>query len=314
MTYTEFKGKRVLVTGANGYLGSWMTELLAAENAECIAMTGPGNKRNRLEKIERRVRQISVDLRLATGNTLEREIGQVDHIFHMAAVGVNQKADNIGDVADVNIRGAMTVLRYAQATGARSVVVTGSGFEYPPGLMIDERTLPDPASFYALTKAAASMSALGFAASSGMHISVLRPFVVYGPREAGHRLVTQVCRAVVEGRPVDITSGTQTRDWVYVMDAIDAHLRAAVMPEASGKVINVASGVPVSVRAVAEQIVRLGGGDPGLLNFGAMATRPHEIMEQTGDPALASRVLGWTATTTLTDGLRKTLAWHGTDG
>ena len=310
MKKPELKGRTALVTGAGGYLGSWMVDKLHGSGATCVAMAGPTRPWRDEGQKRYEVTALQVDLATASVDTLLRECGQVDHIFHMAAVGVSQATADFEQVTRVNLGGLMTVLAYAREVKAKSVVVTGSGFEYPAGRRIEETTSPDPQAFYAVTKAAGSMMAIAFAQMFGLPVSVLRPFVVYGPGEAAHRLVTQVCRAVLSRQPVDITSGAQLRDWIFVEDAIEAHLRAAVVPASAGQVFNVASGQAVSVRRVAELIADLAGADRSLLRFGARADRAQEICEQSGCPKKALEILGWTATTGLEAGLRKTLDWY----
>jgi len=311
LNFSDFNGKSVLITGATGYLGSWLTEALVENGAQCCALSGPSGQAGWLTPIMNRIELVSVDLSKASISELKSLIGgHFDYIFHMAAAGVDQTSANPERLVEVNVNGTINLLNYAHGVDVKSIIVTGSGFEYPPGACIKEDIPPAPQALYALCKAASSMLSISYNRLWDMPISVLRPFVVYGPREADHRLITQLCESIIQSRPVEMGSGKPLRDWVFVKDVIRAHLLAALTPKAVGQIINISSGTAVSVRQVAELFVDIIGGDTSLLQFNVRSDRPNEIWSQTGCTQKARDLLGWEATTTLKKGLLMTFEWY----
>ncbi len=141
----------------------------------------------------------------------------------------------------------------------------------------------------------------------GLPVVVLRPFTVYGPARAPTPARRRTIRALVEGRRPRVTSGRQSRDFVFVDDVADAFLCAATSAEATGETINVCSGTETSVREVVELAVGLSGSglEP---EYGAEPIRDTEVWSLSGDPQKARRILSWEAATPLREGLLRTLA------
>jgi nucleoside-diphosphate-sugar epimerase len=140
----------------------------------------------------------------------------------------------------------------------------------------------------------------------GLKATVLRPSVAYGPGQAPDMLVSALVAALVAGQEMPMTAGEQTRDFVYVDDVVDALVRAAGTDAAVGRIINVGSGVPVRIRDVAQLAEDLTGAQ-GLVKLGALPYRPGEQMDYSLDVSLARELLGWTPSTSMKDGLRRTI-------
>ena len=307
----NFFSQNVLVTGASGYLGHHLCNKLTEQGAKCIALR---NKKSlsKSNKNPKNYETFSVDLSLPNADKiLFRKFGaNIDHIFHLAVSGVNQSQENLIEIANVNIFSTLNILNYAKLISPKSVIISGSGFEYPPGLLIKEITPPEPQGTYAMTKAAASMTSMAYSKIYDLPITVLRPFVVYGPGEAEHRLVRQLCHTVLNNQPLVLGSGKPVRDWVYVDDAINAYLLASLSPKSKGQIINVSSGDPVSVRDISELMIKETKSNPNLLIFDKNRDRQNEIWEQTGSTKKSYELCGWVAETNLQDGLMKTLSWY----
>jgi len=210
------------------------------------------------------------------------------------------------EVMRTNVLGTLNVLRLAAALGARRVVHAGSGHEYGVGRHLREDAPLRPRSAYGASKAAAWLLASAFCRLQGLEVVGLRPFTVYGPADSPYGLVASVIAACLANAPLDLTEGRQSRDFVFVADAVDA-LVASAGPGADGEVLNVCTGVETSIREVVELIVDLaeGAAQP---RFGARPYSDDELWSSSGDPTRARELLGWEATTGLREGLAASVA------
>jgi len=136
---------------------------------------------------------------------------------------------------------------------------------------------------------------------------------MYGPMEPPSRLVPSVVRHALANRPIDLTPGEQTRDFVYVQDVADAFVVAATTDAAVGGTFNICTGTAVSVRDVVLKVLECTQSRTDA-RFGALAYRPSELPVLSGDPTRAAQILGWRARVSLDDGLARTIAWFRTVG
>jgi nucleoside-diphosphate-sugar epimerase len=300
-------GRRVLVTGAAGFLGSHLVPRLVEAGAVVTALDRPAA--HRWATIERAgpVRGIRADVRSLGEPVHDATLAGVSTVFHLAAVGVVGEPTDVREVVDGNIDGTLAVLLAARRLGAR-VVYCGSCFEYGSGERWTEDALPAPTTEYGAAKAAGWLLAHAFARRTGLEVVSLRPFTMYGPMEPAGRLVPSVVRHALAGRPIDLTPGDQARDFLYVDDAVEAFVAAATHREAVGGTFNVCTGTAVTVRDVVHAVLQETGSSSAA-RFGALAYRPTELRMLSGDPTRAERVLGWRARVSLRDGLARTIAW-----
>jgi nucleoside-diphosphate-sugar epimerase len=229
-------------------------------------------------------------------------------VLHLAAAGTDASREFGEEGAAVNLLGTLHMVRLAQAWGAERFVHAGSGFEYGSGESHREMAALEPVGAYAASKAAGSLAVQAVARQSGFPAVILRPFTLYGPGETGALVVSRVAAALLRGEPIELTSGDQRRDFVYVEDAAEAFLAAGVAVLPPGDAVNVCTGVAVSIRSV---VVRIGRSlaRPDLLIFGARPASSRELHCNSGNPAKAEFVLGWRARTALDQGLQRTLTW-----
>ena len=296
-------GRRVLVTGAAGFLGSHLVRGLLEAGAEVVAIVRPTSSLERLADATSSVELLSHDL-----ETLDpKASGPVDVVFHLAARGVDPKLDSGEEALRANVAITYRALELARESGASRFVCAGSCYEYGPGSFLHEDRVPAPVSEYGAAKASSVVVAHAYGRRYGLPVVVLRPFTVYGPAEPEHRLVAGTIRALVEGRRPRVTSGRQSRDFVFVNDVADAFLCAATSAEATGETINVCTGTETTVREVVELAVGLSGSglEP---EYGAEPIRDTEVWSLSGDPQKARRILSWEAATPLREGLLRTLA------
>lgn len=292
---------RVLVTGAAGFLGRATVRLLRERGHEVRATTL--HPRDGCEGLD-------VGDALACDRALA--IDPCDAVVHLAA-NRTFRFDEMDSAARVNTLGAANLLAAAARRAGRgedppAVVLVGTSEEYGRSteLPYSEEGPTLPISPYGTTKQAATRLALAVAPL--VPTVVLRPSVIYGPGQPEHMLVVSVARAALRGEPSRIHGGEQTRDLVYVDDVADALERAihAARGVARGRVINVGSGVEVTVREIAERVIHAVGA--GRVDVGPSSSRIGDTSRIVLDVARAHALLGWRAQTSLDEGLAKTVA------
>jgi nucleoside-diphosphate-sugar epimerase len=214
-------------------------------------------------------------------------------------------------------RNFMATVALAQAAvdlGVARLVVTGTCEEYGhrPAPFAEDMA-PAPLSPYSASKAASTQWLTMMHATRGLPAVVLRPFLVYGPGQSPPKLVPSALLAALAGRDFPMTSGRQGRELTYVDDVVEGLLRAATAPGVEGQVINLGSGQEYRVVDIVARIFQLTDG-AGRPLPGALADRVGEMMHFRADTAKAERLLGWRATTSLDDGLARTLDWAARHG
>ncbi|MFI7028338.1 NAD-dependent epimerase/dehydratase family protein [Microbispora rosea] len=297
-------GRKVLVTGASGFIGGRLALRLDGMGAEVHAVSRNPVHRQGLGLSERAIRH-AADLRdRETTGTLLRKI-RPDVVFHLAGeVDGARDLDLVLPTLESNLLGTVNLLTHASALSRVRVILCGSSEEPRPA---NEQS--PPPSPYAMTKWAATGYAQLFHRLWGVPVTVLRPTMVYGPGQRDARkLVPYLALSLLRGEEPGLTSGSKRADWVYVDDVVDAFVLAAETDRAAGQVLDVGTGVLTSVRETVELLFRISGTSLRP-RFGAVADRPLDVA-QTADTGPAAEILGWKAVVGLEEGLRRTLAWY----
>ena len=302
----------MLVTGAAGFLGSHLVPKLMDAGAEVCALDQPNARRWSLLERANLAAAVRADVRTLADPVHDRALGNIDVVFHLAAVGVVGEVGDVRELATANIDGTLAGLLAAQRLGSR-FLYCGSCFEYGAGTGWTEQGLPAPTTEYGASKAAGWLLANAFARRTGVEVISLRPFTMYGPMEPPGRLVPSVVRRALADQPIDLTPGEQARDFVYVGDVADAFLIAATRDAAVGGTFNVCTGTAVTVRDVVRKVLECTK-SRSEARFGALAYRQSELAVLSGDPTHAQEVLGWRARVSLEDGLARTIAWFRSVG
>lgn len=291
--------RRVLVTGASGFIGAALCQRLTAAGIEVI-----GTARQARAGLSPAVQWRHGRLEDAA---FVRQLVQRDRpeaIFHLASfVSGNRSRDVVLEAFHSNLTSTVNLLSAFDGDTCGKIVLTGSLEE--PAAGSDEAAC----SPYAAAKWAADGYARMFHALYAMPVATARLFMVYGPAQIDRRkLVPFVIDAFIDGRSPELASGTRPVDWIYVDDVVDAYLAIAAAPGSNGRSFDVGSGSAVTVRAVVETIERLmAPSQPP--RFGAVADRPLERI-RVADTAALTALTGWRCRTGLEDGLAQTIAWH----
>jgi UDP-glucose 4-epimerase len=287
----------VLVTGASGFIGRALVRRLVHDGTPtvCTARRPPDGVRGDTA-------WLTGDL--ADARFVERLVREFRPrvVYHLAShVTGSRSLDVVPTTLASNLAASVNVLQSATEVDCDRVVLIGSGDE-PEGCAA-------PSSPYAAAKWAVGGYARMFHALYGTPVATARPFMVYGPDQPDRsKVVPYVTTSLLRGETPVLSSGRRLCDWVYVDDVVDALLRLATDPSCVDRVLDVGSGRLHSVRHVVERIHALVGGDVAPL-FGGMPDRPRET-EAVADVAETTRVCHWVPSTSLADGLERTVAWY----
>ena len=307
--YSEFfQGRKVLVTGAAGHLGSQLVKQLIAYGTQVAILVRSSTDLWRIKGMQDICRVYHGDIQRLDIAALQEQVPTVDTLYHLAAQGVNPQQQNVPLMMETNIGGTLNALELARCLKVRRFIYCGSCFEYGRGECLNEDNPLLPISEYGMSKAAGWILVNTFFRKYGLPVVSLRPFTLYGPYEAKHRLIPFVMSHVLECKDIDLTDGDQARDWVYVDDAVEAFLKAAMVEAIEGQTFNVATGRSTTVKEVVAMI--LGQMNTSVnLKWGALPKRVDELGVVTGCTAKAQQSLHWQAQTALPEGLAKTICW-----
>lgn len=312
------RGKRVLVTGADGFMGSHLAERLMLEGAR-VRVFCMYNSQGNLGWLEASAQEIRSEFDVQLGDIrdsrfVDQACKDVEIVFHLAAlIAIPYSYVATESFVDTNIRGTMNVLEAARRSGVRRIVHTSTSEVYgtPASIPIRETHSLNAQSPYAATKIAADQLALSYFQSFGTPVTVLRPFNTFGPRQSTRAVTATILLQLLSGKK-EISLGRldTRRDLTYVGDVVDGFLRAGTVEELEGEVIQLGTGRSVSIEELFTLACRV-------LGVSATATqdkrrlRPNasEVLVLQSDPSRARELLGWRPTVTLEEGLERTASW-----
>jgi nucleoside-diphosphate-sugar epimerase len=293
--------KRVLVTGATGFIGRHALKPLMHRGFEVHAVRHA--KPATLEGVTWYEADLLDESAVVT---LMRSL-KPSHLLHFAWYALPQDYRE----SPANLRwcqAGIELLRQFAEHGGRRAVFAGSCFEYDLrwGLCSEELTPSVPATLYGTCKNALRQVALEFSRRAGLSAAWGRIFYLYGPHEAPERLVPAVVRALLRGERAKCTHGRQIRDFLHVEDVADAF--AALLDNALEGTVNIGSGEPITVRSLVERIAEIMG-RPELVDFGAIAPAPTDPAAVIADARRLSALAGWHPRWPLEDGLAAAVEW-----
>jgi nucleoside-diphosphate-sugar epimerase len=300
---------KVLVTGGAGFIGSHLTERLVRDGHEVTVLDNLATgRRENLAGID--VRFIEGDIRDLATTT--KAVRGAEIVFHQAALpSVPRSIQDPLDSDATNVIGTLNVLIAARDADVRRVVLASSSSVYGAngGLPKREAMRPEPISPYAAGKLAAEGYGRSFLEVYGLETVALRYFNVFGPRQDPRSqyaaVVPRFVVAGLEGRPLTVFGdGSQTRDFSFVSDIVDANLLAMEAPAASGRVLNVAGGRRVSLN---ELIAELGDVLETELEVELLDPRPGEVRHSRADITTARELIGYEPKVGLKAGLERTV-------
>jgi nucleoside-diphosphate-sugar epimerase len=307
---TDWRGRRVLITGPAGFVGANLVETLYAAGADVHGIVRPSTDRWRLDGQASRPTLHLADLTDpdAVGGIV-RDV-RPDVLYH-AAAGTASPPTPSGrrNALSDTILGTAAVCEALAAAGRGRLVYLGSSLEYGQApVPLDEARPPAPVTFRGAAKAGATLICRQMAVEAGTPVVLLRLFSVYGPWEAASRFVPTVMRALQSGGAVPLTRPGVRRDFVFVRDVVEACLLAATVDGLDGEIINVGSGSQSTNEELVDVAQRVTGARVGV-RAGEYPARRVDASHWVADIGKANRLLGWSPAYPLERGLADTWRW-----
>ncbi|GAA1164610.1 NAD dependent epimerase/dehydratase [Kitasatospora gansuensis] len=311
----DWTGKRVLVTGGEGFIGSTLVDLLVERGAEVRALVHykPYAERGYLAGHLRsgQVEMLAGDVRDA--GRVQDAVAGCDTVFHLAAlIGIPYSYQSPEAYVQTNVVGTQNVAAACLRHGAR-LVHTSTSEVYGTAITapITEEHPLQPQSPYSASKIGADMTALSYWHAFELPVSVVRPFNTYGPRQSARAVIPAILAQLHSGaRQIKLGSVTPTRDFTYVTDTAEGFLAVAVADRAVGQVLNLGTGSEISIGELAGQLIAASGRDAEVV-VDPSRLRPSgsEVERLLADNSRVRELAGWQPRVTLAEGLRHTSAW-----
>lgn len=312
----DLSASRVLVTGADGFIGSHLTEMLVERGARVRALSvynsfndwGWLEGCNCLDRIE----VVNGDIR--DGNFVRAITKGIDAIFHLAAlIAIPYSYSAPESYVHTNVMGTLNIVQAGLENGAKRVIHTSTSEVYGTArfIPIDETHPLQPQSPYSATKIAADAIALSFFHSFNLPVVVARPFNTYGPRQSARAIIpTIITQVLAGGKMIKLGSLHPTRDFNYVEDTCRGLLALAECDAAIGQAVNIGSGSESSVGTIVDLIKAISGSEI-MVSTDDMRIRPigSEVERLVCDNAKINLLTGFKPHYNLREGLSKTVEW-----
>ena len=311
---STWDGRRVLVTGAEGFIGSHLVDQLLEEGARVRALVhyNPFGRWGWLQDRADDVEILSGDVR--DGDRVAGVVDGVDVVFHLAAlIGIPYSYEAPESYLQTNVIGTYNVLTACRRAGVERMVQTSTSEVYGTArrVPIDESHPLQPQSPYSASKIAGDMTALSFHHAFGLPVAVVRPFNTYGPRQSTRAIIATVLAQIYSGSPeISVGATTPTRDFNFVTDTVRGFLAVADCDRALGEVVNIGSGREIAIGDLIDLLVKISGRDVRVVSTTDRLRPPaSEVERLLCDNTRAREWAGWKPEVGLEEGLRRTAEW-----
>ncbi len=310
--------KKVLVTGADGFIGSHLVEALATEgfNVRAFVFYNSFNSWGWLDSlsddVSKGIEVFSGDIR--DPNAVRKAAEGCGYIFHLAAlISIPYSYHSPDSYIDTNIKGTLNVLQAARETEVERILITSTSEVYGTAryVPIDEKHPKQGQSPYSASKIAADSLAESFHKSFGLPIVIIRPFNTYGPRQSARAVIPTIITQLLSGNEeIRLGSLSPTRDLVYVKDTVEGFIKLSDADNAIGEEINIATQREVSIGELAQELILKINPEARIVKD-EERIRPEksEVERLLGSNKKLKTISGWTPKYSLNDGLTETIDW-----
>lgn len=290
------KGKRILVTGASGFVGSRLASELSRRGAEVI----PVDHKDKHPVDIRDWRNVS---------TLGSKLGKVDLLYHLAALMfVPYSFENPREIYEVNVLGTLNILELCRLHNVEKLIFASSYvYGNPQYLPIDESHPLNPASPYARSKVMGEDLCRAYHEDYGIKCIILRPFNIYGEGQSDGFLMPSILKQLPSGK-IQLMDPEPRRDFLYISDAIAAYIKSGEYDKSDFEILNIGSGVSYSVREVVARVLKLW--DKTVEVSYKHQKRRGEIIDVAANIQKAKSKLSWEPNVALEDGIKMHVEWY----
>ncbi|GAB1470978.1 SDR family NAD(P)-dependent oxidoreductase [Chloroflexota bacterium] len=313
----NWNGKKVLVTGAGGFIASHLIERLVGAGAQVRGFVRY-NSRNDLGMLKWLAPEILSQIEIMQGDLRDNEavrnaVRGVDAVFHLGAlIAIPYSYVNPREVIDVNIMGTLNVLMAARDFGTRRVVHTSTSEVYGTAqyVPIDEKHPLQGQSPYSASKIGADRIVESFYRSFETPVVTLRPFNTYGPGQSMRAVIPTIIVQALTRDEVKLGSLEPSRDFTFAKDTADGFVKAAEAEGVLGEEINLGNDNTIRIGDLAEKVFKIIGKTPKIV-ADPQRIRPgkSEVMKLWASNEKAKRMIGWEPRISLDEGLRATIEW-----
>ncbi|ERI90768.1 NAD dependent epimerase/dehydratase family protein [Clostridiales bacterium oral taxon 876 str. F0540] len=316
----NLSGKKVLVTGSEGFIGSHLTEKLVEMGAEVTALV-QYNSFNNWGWIDTFHEDIKKSLNVVTGDIreydgLKRVIKGQDVVFHLAAlIAIPYSYSSPMAYVRTNVEGTTNVLEACREFGVEKMVHTSTSETYGTALYvpIDEKHPMQGQSPYSASKISADKMAESFYKSFNVPVATIRPFNTYGPRQSARAVIPTIISQILSGKTeLKLGSLTPTRDFNYVKDTANAFIKVAESDSTIGEVVNAGSNYEISIGDTVRKIIEIIGKDVKVIcDEERLRPEKSEVNRLWADNKKIKELTGWEPIYSLEQGLKETVEWIG---
>lgn len=314
----KLKNKRVLVTGADGFIGSHLVQALVKEGCKVTAFCyyNSFNSWGWLDTVDKdeldKIEVFTGDIRDPNG--VRTAMKDIDIVFHLAAlIAIPYSYHSPDSYVDTNIRGTLNILQSARDNKCEKILVTSTSEVYGTAqyIPIDEKHPRQPQSPYSATKIAADCMAESFFRAFDLPVTIVRPFNTYGPRQSARAVIPTIITQLLNGNTeIQLGDLHPTRDLLYVADTVNGFIEIAKAESLLGHEVNIATGSEISIGDLAETIIK--EINPGATIWkDTQRVRPDksEVYRLLGDNKKLLQHTEWKQQFSLQGGLRETIKW-----
>ena len=313
----DLKNKKVLVTGAEGFIGSHLVERLISEGAKVRAFIHY-NSRSDWGMLEMLPTKIKKKLQVFPGDTRDQFLckkatEKIDLVFHLASlIAIPYSYLAPASYVQVNVLGTLNILQACLENKVKKIVHTSTSETYGTARYapIDEKHPLQAQSPYSASKIGADKLAESYFLSFGLPVATMRPFNTFGPRQSARAVIPTIITQGLAGNTIKIGSTTPVRDMVYVKDNVDGYIRIAKEEKTAGEVINIGTGFGVSISEIIEMVGSILDKELTVIeDKSRIRPKKSEVWKLVCDSKKAKKIVGWKCNYTLKAGLKETIDW-----